>query len=52
MMRFTAPTLATIPMPVQLSEPEFEACILPHLSIPKHGPRYKLGYYPYNAVYS
>jgi transposase len=30
---------------VQLSEPEFEACILPYLSMPKRGPKCKLGYY-------
>ena len=32
-------------IPVQLSEPEFEAFILPHLSMPKRGPKCKLGYY-------
>ena len=36
---------ATTPIPVQLSEPEFEAFILPHLSMPKRGPKCKLGYY-------
>jgi hypothetical protein len=36
---------ATTPIPVQLSEPEFTAFILPHLSIPKRGPRCKLGYH-------
>jgi hypothetical protein len=41
----TAPTPATTPIPVQLSEPEFEAFILPHLSMPKRGPKCKLGYY-------
>jgi transposase len=40
----TAPP-ATTPIPVQLSEPEFEAFILPHLSMPKRGPKCKLGYY-------
>jgi transposase len=44
-MSTTAPTPATTPIPVQLSEPEFEACILPHLSMPKRGPKCKLGYY-------
>src|SRR5262245_21569436 len=39
----TAPP-ATTPIPVQLSEPEFTAFILPHLSIPKRGPKCKLGY--------
>jgi hypothetical protein len=45
MMRTTAPKPATTPIPVQLSEPEFEAFILPHLSMPKRGPKCKLGYY-------
>jgi hypothetical protein len=45
MMSTTAPTPATTPLPVQLSEPEFEACLLPHLSMPKRGPKCKLGYY-------
>jgi transposase len=44
-MSTTAPTPATTPIPVQLSEPEFEAFILPHLSMPKRGPKCKLGYY-------
>jgi transposase len=44
-MSTTAPKPATTPMPVQLSEPEFEALILPHLSMPKRGPKCKLGYY-------
>src|SRR4051795_11099827 len=35
----------TTPIPVQLSEPEFIAFILPHLSMPKRGPKCKLGYY-------
>jgi len=41
----TAPTPATTPIPVQLSAPEFEAFLLPHLSMPKRGPKCKLGYY-------
>src|SRR5262245_22968928 len=45
MMSITAPQPATTPIPVQLSEPEFEAFILPHLSMPKRGPKCKLGYY-------
>jgi hypothetical protein len=45
MMSTTAPTPVTTPIPVQLSEPEFEAFILPHLSMPKRGPKCKLGYY-------
>jgi transposase len=44
-MSTTAPQPATTPIPVQLSEPEFEAFILPHLSMPKRGPKCKLGYY-------
>src|SRR5438132_14156371 len=30
-------------MPVQLSENEFHACIFPYLSMPKRGPKCKLG---------
>jgi transposase len=44
-MSTTVPKPATTPIPVQLSEPEFEAFILPHLSMPKRGPKCKLGYY-------
>jgi transposase len=44
-MSTTAPKPATTPIPVQLSEPEFAAFILPHLSMPKRGPKCKLGYY-------
>ena len=44
-MSTTAPKPATTPIPVQLSKPEFEAFILPHLSMPKRGPKCKLGYY-------
>jgi transposase len=45
MMSTTAPKPSTTPIPVQLSEPEFTAFILPHLSMPKRGPKCKLGYY-------
>src|ERR671926_1603312 len=45
MMSTTAPKPATTPIPVPLSEHEFTACILPHLSMPKRGPKCKLGYY-------
>src|SRR5947208_12919244 len=45
MMSTTAPKPVTTPIPVQLSEPEFETFILPHLSMPKRGPKCKLGYY-------
>ncbi len=44
-MSTTAPKPAPTPMPVQLSAPEFEAFILPHLSMPQRGPKFKLGYY-------
>jgi hypothetical protein len=46
MMSTIAQQPATTPIPVQLSESEFEAFILPHLSMPKRGPKCKLGYYP------
>jgi transposase len=36
---------ATTPIPVQLSEPEFSAFIFPHLSMPRRGPKCKLGYH-------
>jgi hypothetical protein len=45
MMSTTALKPATMPIPVQLSETEFTAFILPHLSMPKRGPKCKLGYY-------
>jgi hypothetical protein len=45
MMSTTVQKPATTPIPVQLSAPAFEACILPHLSMPKRGPKGKLGYY-------
>ncbi len=45
MMSTTARKSATTPLPVQLSAPEFETFILPHLSMPKCGPKCKLGYY-------
>src|SRR5215475_662883 len=45
MMSTTAPKPATTPIPVQLSEPEFAAFILPHLSMLKRGPKCKLGYH-------
>jgi transposase len=44
-MSTTTPKPATTPIPVQLSEPEFEAFLLPHLSMPKRGPKCKLGSY-------
>jgi hypothetical protein len=43
MMRTTAKHPASTPIPGQWSEPEFTACIFPHLSMPKRGPRGKLG---------
>ena len=45
MMSTTAPQPATTPIPVQLSEPEFDAFLLPHLSMPKRGPKCTLGYH-------
>ena len=44
-MSTTASKPVTTPIPVQLSEPEFTAFILPHLSMPKRGPKCKLGYH-------
>jgi transposase len=44
-MSTTAPKPATTPIPVQLSESEFEVFLLPHLSMPKQGPKCKLDYY-------
>src|SRR5215471_15492269 len=44
-MNATAAKPATTPIPVQLSETEFSAFILPYLSMPKRGPKCKLGYY-------
>ena len=44
-MSTTSPKPATTPIPVQLSEMEFTAFILPHLSMPKRGPKCKLGYH-------
>jgi transposase len=42
----TAPEKPVItPIPVQLSASEFDQFILPHLTMPKRGPRCKLGYY-------
>ncbi len=45
MMSTTAQQPATTPIPVQLSEPEFTVFILLHLSMPKRGPKCKLGYH-------
>jgi transposase len=44
MISTTAQKPATTSIPVQLSETEFTAFILPHLSMPKRGPKCKLGY--------
>lgn len=42
----TAPAKpTTTPIPVQLSATEFQQFILPHLSMPKRGPRCTLGYH-------
>jgi transposase len=45
MMRTTAKNPDITPIPVQLSEPEFTEFIFPHLSMPKRGPRCKIGYH-------
>src|SRR5437868_13770189 len=45
MMSTTAPQPATSPNPVQLSEPQFEPFLVPHLSMTKRGPKCKLCYY-------
>jgi hypothetical protein len=38
-------------IPVQLNEHEFAQFILPHLSLPKRGPRCKIGYHkPFNYI--
>lgn len=44
-MSIPAQKPATTPIPVQLSENEFTAFIFPHLSMPRRGPKCKLGYY-------
>jgi transposase len=44
-MSTMVPKPVTTPIPVQLSEPEFEAFLLPHLSMPRRRPKCKLGYY-------
>jgi transposase len=43
MMRTTARNPYITPIPVQLAEPEFTEFIFPHLSMPKRGPRCKIG---------
>jgi transposase len=43
-MPMAAQKPTTTPIPVQLSESEFNQFILPHLSMPKRGPKCKLGY--------
>jgi hypothetical protein len=45
MMNTTAPKPATTPIPVQLSDTEFTALILPHLTMPTRGPKCTLGYH-------
>jgi transposase len=44
-MSTTAKNPEITPIPVQLSESEFTACIFPHLSMPKRGPTCKIGYH-------
>jgi transposase len=45
MMSTTAKNPDSTPIPVQLSEPEFNEFIFPHLSMPKRGPKCKIGYH-------
>jgi transposase len=45
MMSTTARKPVTTPIPVPLSETAFTAFILPHLTMPKRGPKCKLGYH-------
>jgi hypothetical protein len=54
-MTKTQPQTAAPPdstaIPVQLSAPEFEQFILPHLSLPRRGPQCKIGYHkPFNYI--
>jgi len=51
-MSTTVQKPATTPIPVQLSETEFTAFILPHLSMPKRGPKCTLGYTRLNVMLS
>jgi hypothetical protein len=44
-MSTTAKNPDITPIPVQLAAPELNACIFPHLSMPKRGPKCKLGYH-------
>ena len=44
-MSTIAPKPGMTSIPVQLSATEFDAFILPHLSMPKRGPKCKLGYH-------
>jgi transposase len=45
MMSTEAKNPVMTPIPVQLSEHEFTEFIFPHLSMPKRGPKCKLGYH-------
>jgi transposase len=45
MMSTTAKNPGITPIPVQLTEPEFKKFIFPHLSMPKRGPKCKIGYH-------
>jgi transposase len=44
-MSTPAKNAVTTPIPVQLSEPEFNEFIFPYLSMPKRGPTCKIGYH-------
>jgi transposase len=45
MMSTMAKNPERTPIPVQLSETAFNACIFPHLSMPTRGPKCKTGYH-------
>jgi transposase len=44
-MSTTAKNPDSTPIPVQLAEAEFNEFVLPHLSMPKRGPKCKIGYH-------
>lgn len=44
-MRAHVKNAATTPIPVQLSATDFHKFIFPHLSMPRRGPKCKLGYH-------
>jgi hypothetical protein len=44
-MRARAKNAATTTLPVQLAATDFHKFIFPHLSMPRRGPKCKLGYH-------